>query len=84
MVKFERSASAAQRFTGSDPGRRHGTAHQAMLRQCPHMPQLEGPTTRIYSNVLGIWGEEEEKKEDWQQMLAQMPIFKKIKIKIQI
>ena len=27
--------SAAQGFTGSDPGRRHGTAHQAMLRQRP-------------------------------------------------
>ena len=27
----------------------------------------------------GIWGEkaERKKKEDWQQLLAQMPIFKK-------
>ena len=37
-----------------------------------HMPQPEGPTTRIYNYVLGaLWGEE----EDWQQMLAQVPIF---------
>ena len=26
---------AAQRFTGSNPGRGHGTAHQATLRQRP-------------------------------------------------
>ena len=27
--------SAAQGFTGSDPGRGHGTARQATLRRCP-------------------------------------------------
>ena len=32
VVKFARSAAAAQ---GSDPGCRHGTALQVMLRQCP-------------------------------------------------
>ena len=45
-----------------------------------HTAQPEGPTTKIYNYVLGgIWGEkeEEEKKEDWQQLLAQVPIFKK-------
>ena len=35
VVKFARSALATQSFTGSDPGREHGTAHQAMLRQHP-------------------------------------------------
>uniref|UniRef100_A0A8C4LYD3 Dedicator of cytokinesis 11 n=1 Tax=Equus asinus asinus TaxID=83772 RepID=A0A8C4LYD3_EQUAS len=30
---FASSASVAQGFAGSDPGRRHGTAHQAMLRR---------------------------------------------------
>ena len=35
VVKFTSSASAAQGFTGSDPGQGHGTAHQAMLRQHP-------------------------------------------------
>ena len=35
VVKFVRSALVAQGFTGSDPGRRHGTAHQAMLRRHP-------------------------------------------------
>ena len=35
VVKLTCSASEAQGFTGSDPGRRHGTTHQAMLRQRP-------------------------------------------------
>ena len=35
VVKFASSALAAQGFTGSDPGRRHGTTYQAMLRRCP-------------------------------------------------
>ena len=44
----------------------------------PHIAQLEGPTTRIHNYVLGCFGEKEKlKKEDWQQMLAQVPIFKK-------
>ena len=54
------------------------------------MPQLEEPTTatmywgdlgrksEIYNYVLGGFGEKkQEKKEDWQQLLAQVPIFKK-------
>ena len=35
VVKFVCSTSAAQGFTSSDPGRVHGTAHQAMLRRRP-------------------------------------------------
>ena len=35
VVKFTRSALVAQGFAGSDPGRGHGTTHQAILRQCP-------------------------------------------------
>ena len=35
VVRFMCSASAAQGFTGSDPGHLHGTAHQATLRQHP-------------------------------------------------
>ena len=35
VVKFTCSASAAQDFAGLDPGRGHGTASQAMLRQRP-------------------------------------------------
>ena len=32
VVKFVRSASVAQGFTGSDPGHGNGTTHPAMLR----------------------------------------------------
>ena len=35
VVKFACLALVAQGFAGSDPGCRHGTAHQAMLRQRP-------------------------------------------------
>ena len=35
VVKFMHSDSVAQGFTGSDPGHRHGTTHQAMLKQHP-------------------------------------------------
>ena len=35
VVKFTRYALVAQGFTGSDPGRGHGTTHQAMLRRHP-------------------------------------------------
>ena len=46
-----------------------------------HVPLLEGPTTKLYNYVLGgIWGENKaEKKKDWQQLLAQVPILKKKK-----
>lgn len=47
-----------------------------------HIAQPEVLKTRIYSCVLGVlWGEEEdkEKKEAWQQMLAQVPIHREKK-----
>ena len=42
------------------------------------MPQLEGPTTKIRNYVLGEFGakKQEKKLKDWQQLLAQVPIFK--------
>ena len=47
------------------------------------MLQLEGPTNKIYNYVLGAFGEIKQKKkkkeEDWQQLLAQVAIFKKNK-----
>ena len=56
VVKFTRSAWAAQGFAASDPGRVHGTAHQAMLRQRPTQhnqrdSQLEYAT--MYWGALG-------------------------------
>ena len=61
-------------------GHRQGSIHQAMLSEAAsHITQPEALTARIYNYVLGGFGEKKEKrkKEDWQQMLAQMPIFKK-------
>ena len=44
------------------------------------MAQPEGPTTKIYNYLLRGFGEKKKKeKEDWQQMLAKVPIFKKNK-----
>ena len=43
------------------------------------MAQPEALTTGIYSCVLGVFGEKKKEgggKKDWQQMLAQLPIFK--------
>ena len=44
-------------FTGLDPGRRpiqHSSSHAVAAS---HMEEIEGLTTRIYSYVLGLWGE---------------------------
>ena len=45
------------------------------------MPQLEKPTTKIYSYVLGGFGERKQKtkkkKKKIGKLLAQVPIFKK-------
>ena len=53
MVKFAHSTLAAQGFAGSDPGRRHGMAHQAMLKP--------------YNYVLGGFREKKKKKEQESQ-----------------
>ena len=66
MVKFVRAALAAQSFASSNPGRGHGTAHQGHAEAASHRPQLEGPTTKNTQLCTGgLWGKEEEKKEDW-------------------
>ena len=44
-----------------------------------HMPQLEGSTTKKYTTMY--WGRFGGGKEDWHQLLAQMPIFNKKKKK---
>ena len=45
-----------------------------------HIAQPEALTTRIYNYVLGVeealGRRRRRKKEDWQQMLARVPIFK--------
>ena len=52
------------------------------------MPQPEGPTTKryiyIYNYILGGFrGKKQKKKEDedWQQLLAQVPVFRRKKQK---
>ena len=64
VVKFARSVMAAQGFTGSDPGRGHGTTHQAThVEAASHMTQLEGRTTKINNYVLGGFGEKKQKEK---------------------
>ena len=62
VVKFARSALEAQGFTDLDPGRRHGTV-SGHVEEASHMPQLEGPTTKIYYYVPGRLGEIKQEKE---------------------
>ena len=58
-VKFVRSAAAAQGFASSDPGCGHGTPSSGHVEAASHMPQLEGPTTKIYTAIY--WGNLERK-----------------------
>ena len=58
VVKLVCSASAAQGFAGSDPGRGHGTAHQA----ASHIAQPEALTTEIYNYVLGGFGKKKKRR----------------------
>ena len=56
----------------------------AHVEAASHIPQLEGPATKIYNYVpgRGLGNKAEEKrKKDWQQLLAQVPIFTKKKKK---
>ena len=79
VVKFARSAPVAQGFAGSAPGYGPSTAHQAMLRW--HPTQQSQKDLRLEYTTM-YWGALErrrknKKEEDWQQVLAQGPIFKK-------
>ena len=78
VVKFAGSALAAQDFTGSDPGCRHGTAHQAMLRQRPTQHNQRHSQLEYTTIYRGALGRRRRKTKDWQQLLAQVPILKKI------
>ena len=60
-VKFVRSALVARGFAGSDPGRGHGTAHQAMLRQHPICHNEKDPQLKIHNYVPVGFGEKKEK-----------------------
>ena len=63
MVGFVRSALVARGFAGSDPGRGHGTARQAMLRRCLTCHSWKDPQLKIHNCVPGGFGEKKEKKK---------------------
>ena len=85
MVKFAHSASAAQGSDSSDPGQGRGTAHQSYAEVASPLVESEALTTRIHSMYWRALGRKRrEKKNDWQQLLAQVPIFKKKKEKSEL
>ena len=64
MVKFARSAAAAQGFAGLDPGRGHGTTHQATLRRrpiCHNWKDLQLRYTAVYQGRFGEIKQEKKK-----------------------
>ena len=72
------SSRALLQWPVSDLGCGHDTAQQAMLRPrptCHNQKDLQLEYAAIYCGALGR--RRRKKKEDWQQMLAQLPIFKK-------
>ena len=65
MAKWFSSHALLQRprvFDCSDPGRGHGSAHQAMLRGCPTWHNLKGRQLEYTTMDWGAWGEEEEEE----------------------
>ena len=85
MTKFTCSTLVAQGFAGSDAS--WGTWHHSSghAEVASHIAQPEALTTRIYDYVLGGFEEKNKKKkeeDDWQQLLAQVPIFKKRRFRI--
>ena len=60
VVKFARSAAVAQ---GSDPGRGHVTARQALLRWRPTFHNWKDLLLRYTTVYRGGWGDKAEKKK---------------------
>ena len=57
--------------------RHHSSGHAEVTS---HIAHPEALTSGIYNYVRGVFGEKKgKKKEDWQQMLAQVPVFLKKK-----
>ena len=63
VVKFACSASAAQGFASLDPGRGHGTAHQATLRQRPTCHNQRHPQLEYAAMYWGALGRRRRKKK---------------------
>ena len=79
--KMETQRPAPGGFAGLDPGRGHGTTPQATLRWHPTCHNQKDPRLKYTTMYWGDLGRKsrKEKKIDWQQLLAQVPILKKIK-----
>ena len=64
MAEFTRSIAVVQGFARLNPGRRHGTAHQAMLRWCPTCHNEKDLQLKIHTTMYGgLWGEKGKKKK---------------------
>ena len=79
VVKFTCSASVASfgfhQFPSWARTWHHSSGHAEVVS---HMPQLEGPQLKYAAMYWGDLGSKSrKKKENWQQLLAQVPIFKK-------
>ena len=57
------STSAAQGFSGWDPGCGHGTAHQATLRQHPTCHNKKDPQLKYTTMYSGGFGEKKQLKK---------------------
>ena len=64
-------------FGGPDAGHGPSTAPQANAEAESHIGQPEGPTTGIYKQVLGGFGEKKGKKGRLATDVSSEPIFKK-------
>ena len=75
MVKFMCSASAAQGFASSDPGRKPSTAHQAMMRRRPTEQSQKDPQLEYTAMDRGALGRrrrgEKKKKTNLKRTQAQ-------------
>ena len=63
VVEFVCSASAAQGFAGLDPGSRHGTAHQALLRQRLTCHNQKDPQLKCATMYWGDLGRKKQGKK---------------------
>ena len=50
-------------FAGLDPERRPMHCLSSHAEAASHIEELEGSTTRIYSYVLGLWGEKKKEQD---------------------
>ena len=72
MVKVRRSASVAQGSSSSDPGRGHGTAHQAMLRRRPPQQNEKDLQPEYATRHWGVFGEKKKKKKNNTRLAAEV------------